>query len=183
MRSQWGRAAEDAVKECLRGEGWLVVSDGPPLLLEMEGISRWGQIAFKDSPREFRATGELRHGIDLDNFNECLRVEYQSCIPGDLFLVQWRPRERVEPDPLLLMQSFRVLRNVPVQEIPAAVQAWAPRGMIMWRAASFDTVGPIDMAAPGRFTAKEQLRLWRDNEVRKAYEEGFDAQKAGRRWA
>ncbi len=207
QRSQWGRWAEEVVARWLRSEGWYVtqtckIEDGgapkaigaisahvlPDNLCSKNGFSRWGETKFKDSPTFFRARNELRHGVDLNNWNDYLRVETETGIPGDLFLLEWRPNVNSEPRPLLLTMSFRQARNVPVQEIPAGVQSWAPHGMIYWARKSFETLHEFDSDEflnnrPLPETTKETLRRWRELEIERAKAEGFFPLQPRRRWA
>jgi hypothetical protein len=132
-----------ALANRLRREGWAVANiaaDGKRAAIAQvsdSGLSRWAEIAVKDSPTEFRATKELRHGIDLPYWEDCLAVEYETVVPGYLFIIQHRPLAGAPPNPMVLMQSLQVLRNTPVQEIPPGAQSWAPKGLIVWRAEVF----------------------------------------------
>jgi hypothetical protein len=203
QRSIWGAWAEDAVSEFLSSEGWYItktcrIDDGgapkaisaiknlvlPDIMRSKGGATRWGEIKFKDSPSYFRARKEYRHGIDLPNWNDYLQVEKETGISGDLFILEWRPSEKNEPAPVLLIMSFRQARNVPVQEIPPNVQRWAPRGMILWSRSSFELICRFTPDGfPNTNTVKDQLRQWREDEHERAIAEGFLIEPARRQWS
>jgi hypothetical protein len=202
QRTKWGTWAEDEVSQLLTTEGWFItktckIDDGgapkaigaisahvlPDIQRSRNGITRWGEIKFKDSPTYFRARKEWRHGVDLNNWNDYLRVEEETGIPGDLFIIEWRPNESSEPAPVLLLMSFRKARNVPVQEIPAGVQRFAPHGIIYWSRQSFEIIRQLDPGnAPWRETVKETLRKFRELEMKRAESEGLLLSKPRRRW-
>jgi hypothetical protein len=202
QRSIWGRWAEDAASRFLTSEGWYItqtckIENGgapkaigairshvlPDILASKDGMSRWGEIKFKDSPGYFRARKEYRHGVELPNWNDYLQVEKETGIPGDLFILEWRQSENNEPSPVLLVISFREARNVPVQEIPPNVQRWAPRGMIFWARNSFQLICRFTLEGfPNVNTVKDQLRQWREDEQERAIVDGFLLPKPQRKW-
>lgn len=161
-----------SVSQWLSQEGWAVpnVPKGNAIeRIAATRLPRWAEIAVKDKPIEFRAQKEFRHGIDLPYWQECLRVEYETCVPGYLFIIQTRPFEGTAASPLLLVQALKLLRDVPVQEVPAGAQRWAPQGLIMWRQADFAVLGGPDL--PG---TRQTLRAW--------LAEGSGPRLAGKQW-
>lgn len=126
----WGEWGEGQVRRWFQEQGWFVIptsaieNGGAPKLIGLlaahvlpdlqtarAGEMRWVEVKTKTAPVLYQITRTWRHGIDLRLWDEYLKVQAETGLPGDLAIVQVRPGPAAEPNPTLLVASFDALAN------------------------------------------------------------------------
>lgn len=72
---------------------------------------RWVEVKYKDHLDKFQKLNQWQQGIDLHHWNDYCEVEQKTGLPGQLDLIQIKPGKEADPDPVLLWQSFAILRE------------------------------------------------------------------------
>lgn len=148
-----GKAGEVKVSQWLQQQGYTMIpmereDHGPQItrgcakkrlmdfLVARTDGAKWVEVKCKDSPVLFQKRHELRHGIDLPNWEDYLEVEALFRTPAFLAILQRKPEVTAEPAPVVLFQSFSNLRQ---SLIPAfSPNRKFPYGAVYWRIQSFD---------------------------------------------
>ena len=164
IAARWGDLAVDAICKRYASMGRFVVpthaieTGGAPMLIGL--INRhvlpdllasdpagpwWDEIKYKDHCQKFQKQTLWEHGIDLPNWSDYLEVQQKTGIRGQLSIVQYRPGQHAEPNPVLLWQTFDELKkHVMIIERPHAT---FNRGAAYWNVDAFKC-SPITFVAP-----------------------------------
>ena len=81
----------------------------PDLLAAKHGVLGWFEVKYKTCPVLYRNLGRYRHGVNTSSWQAYCEVAEISGIKGWLVLVELRPNEFAQPDPKLLVASFKNL--------------------------------------------------------------------------
>jgi hypothetical protein len=140
IAKRWGDLAQDEVRRLHVEAGDYVVptyaicSGGAPKLVGLlqrhvlpdlqvfnRNGGRWIEVKYKDHLDKFQKRKQWQQGIDLPHWHDYCEVEQKTGLPGQLDIIQLKPGKEAEPDPVLLWQSFNVLRDcVQIKRTPHA---------------------------------------------------------------
>jgi len=99
------------------------------------------RVMFKTSPSPSRGHDtNLQHGVDLPDWDAVLKTESEDAV---LFIAEYQPAPRTDPDPVLLVQSIGMLAKYIHHTIQPGKTPSFPKGMVYWNRDTFTNLGPL----------------------------------------